>query len=83
MHPDFALKAITQIPVAILIVVLLLVFLIALRKEINGEEIGRSAVHFAVAVIALCACVALFTAYVHARKTVKPGHQPQKAVGSR
>jgi hypothetical protein len=75
MHPDFALKAIIQIPIAILIVILLLAFLMALRKELNGEEAGRSAVYFALAVIGLCACVALLTAYIHARKTVQPGYQ--------
>jgi hypothetical protein len=85
MQPDIVLKATTNLTIAILIITVLLVLLIALRKELSGEAPFRGAVHLGLAVIGLCTFIALGAAYFRARKLVVPqsnSHRLDTASGS-
>jgi hypothetical protein len=70
MPPEIAIKAITHTVIAIQIITILLVLLIALRKEIEGGDAVRGIVHFGLAIMALCAYLALMVAMFSAKKMV-------------
>jgi hypothetical protein len=68
MPPELAVKAITHTVIAIQIITILVVLLIALRKEIEGGDPVRGIVHFGIAVMALCTFLALMVALFSAKK---------------
>jgi hypothetical protein len=69
---EIALKAITFATIGILIVAVLMVLLVALRKEINGEKPLSGLVIFGLGVLGLWAFVALAGVYFHLGKIIVP-----------
>jgi surface polysaccharide O-acyltransferase-like enzyme len=78
MQPELVLKVISHTVIGIFLLTLLLVLLIALRKELNGDAPLRGIVHLSFGVIGICTFVALMTTYFQARKMILPQSKFQR-----
>jgi Na+/melibiose symporter-like transporter len=78
MQPELALNTISHTVIAIFLVTLLCVLLISLRKELSGDVPVQGVFQFGLAIIGLCAVVALMAAYFQVRKMVLPHTNSQR-----
>ena len=78
MQPELALRATSHTVIAIFLVTLLFVLLISVRKELSGDAPVRGVFQFGLAIIGLCALVALMAGYFQARKMVLPHSNAQR-----
>jgi len=72
MQPELAFKAVSHTVIGLSFVTFFLLVLVSLRKELRGDNPIRGIVHFGVGLIALCAFVALVTAYFHLNELTQP-----------
>lgn len=72
MQQELALRAITHTSIAIVILSLLLILLIALRKESNGGAPTRGVVLLGIVVLGLCVFMALMAALFGAKERIVP-----------
>jgi hypothetical protein len=72
MQAELALRAVSHLTIAVLIIALLLVLLAALRKESHGEEPFRGTVPFGLLIIGLCTFTALMTACFQGKRIIVP-----------
>lgn len=72
MQQEFALITITHTAIAISILVLLVVLLVALRQEVNGHDPMHGTIYLGIAMIGLCAFMALMAAFFQARRIIVP-----------
>jgi hypothetical protein len=70
MHQELLLRAITHSTSGVAIIAVLLLLLIGVRKELNGDGPVRGIVHLCVAVMGLCTFLALIVAMFSAKKIV-------------
>jgi len=70
MQPELALTTISHTEIAIFLLTILFVLLISVRKELSGDAPVRGVFQFGLAIIGLCALVALMAGYFQARKMV-------------
>jgi hypothetical protein len=72
MQQELALKALTYGTIGIAIITILLVLLIGLRKELDTDAPLRGTFCLGMAVLGLCAFLALMAAMFSAKKMVVP-----------
>jgi lysylphosphatidylglycerol synthetase-like protein (DUF2156 family) len=68
MHQELLLRAITHSTSGVAIIAVLLLLLIGVRKELNGDDPVRGIVHLCVVVMGLCTFLALIVAMFLAKK---------------
>jgi hypothetical protein len=78
MQPELAIKVISHTVIGIFLLTLLLILLVALRKELSGYAPLRGIVHLSFCVIGICTFVALMTTYFQARKMILPQSKFQR-----
>jgi hypothetical protein len=72
MQQALVLKAISHTVIGILLLTLLVVLLVALRKELSVGVPLRGIVHLGLGVIGVCTFVALMAAYCQSRTLIVP-----------
>jgi hypothetical protein len=78
MQQALVLKALSHTVIGILLVTLLVLLLVALRKELSVGVPLRGIVHLGFTVIGVCTFVALMAAYFHATKMILPQSKFQR-----